>query len=189
MFLAFTLRSSCALEYTAFDDASWAINTQNVSDMLPGRREFYEKFMEGCVNTSGYEPCQQNEYHRLQMNMYQPRSMYNYTKTGFRKARCPENVFKLIKAFWERNRDQAVSEWDLEEKVTVYHNAWEIPTEMVRVNNASLPGGGKVLQAAIANAARDFLEEWTGMRQAAASVYGIRIYREGSVLGTLRVVC
>jgi len=53
---------------------------------------------------------------------------------------------------------------------------------MVRVNNATLLGGGPMLEATIMNAARTMLEEWTGMRQAHTSLYGVRVYHNNSIL-------
>ncbi len=38
--------------------------------------------------------------------------MVNYTKLGYTKIRAPEAVFKLIKQFWESNREkQHVEKW------------------------------------------------------------------------------
>jgi prolyl 4-hydroxylase len=59
---------------------------------------------------------------------------------------------------------------------------WDSPPTILRVDNTSLPGGGPQLQAAIASAARDALEAWTGSPQTSTSVYGIRIYHNGSIL-------
>jgi hypothetical protein len=53
-------------------------------------------------------------------------------------------------------------EW---ETTTPYHNNWLASTTIVRVDNATLPGGGFHLQTAIANAARDAMEvriQWVG---------------------------
>ena len=59
---------------------------------------------------------------------------------------------------------------------------WEAPPTVVKVENASLTGGGHQLEAAIANAAREAMEEWTGVPQITSSVYGIRVYHNNSVL-------
>jgi len=53
---------------------------------------------------------------------------------------------------------------------------------MLSVDNAGLRGGGRNLKAAIAEAARPTVEEWTGMKLHLTSVYGIRIYTEGAIL-------
>jgi hypothetical protein len=71
----------------------------------------YDTFMQGCYDH--YEKtgkggkgkaCWQTENDRQAMNLRQPKSMYNYTSTGFTKIRAPDNVFALLKNFWEANR-------------------------------------------------------------------------------------
>jgi len=34
----------------------------------------------------------------------------NYTDIGFKKIKAPEKVFKLIKAFWDANKDKEQKE-------------------------------------------------------------------------------
>lgn len=53
---------------------------------------------------------------------------------------------------------------------------------MVSVEDEELTGGGYVLKQHIWHAARDTLEAWTGYKQAECSLYGIRVYKEGSML-------
>jgi prolyl 4-hydroxylase len=139
--------------------------------------------MKGCRTAAGKDRaanlCDDAEKNRLRMNRFQPESMVNFTKTGFLKIRAPEQVFRLIKDFWDTNKDLAVVEWD---HPTPYHNIWDAPPTIIRTDNQTLKGGGRALQAAIANAARDALEDWTGMKQSSTSVYGIRIYHNQSIL-------
>ena len=78
------------------------------------------------------------------MNMYQPRSMVNFTKTGFLKTRAPPEVFRIIKEFWELNKNKAEIEW---KRPTPYHNNWDIPPTILRVDNRFLPRAGSHLQA------------------------------------------
>lgn len=167
--------------YKSFDNLSWAIHSKTLSDGM-GRQQRYEQFLDGCRNAAGvnwYAMCDAEENLRIQMNNYQPRSVHNYTATGFYKTRAPEAVFRLIQDFWEQNKNKSTIEWH---KPTTYHNNWEIPPTIIRVDDRRLVGGGKVLQAAISNAARDVMETWTGQRQASTSVYGIRIYHNQSIL-------
>jgi prolyl 4-hydroxylase len=79
----------------------------------------------------------------------------NYTETGFLKIKAPEAVFSLVKEFWENNKDEQTVEW---KHPSSYHNTWDAPTTIIRVDNTSLKGGGPQLYAAIANAARDAME-------------------------------
>jgi prolyl 4-hydroxylase len=55
---------------------------------------------------------------------------------------------------------------------------------MVSVENGQLRGGGSRLKQQIWAAARETIEEWTGQELTQCSLYGIRIYTEGSVLAT-----
>ena len=55
---------------------------------------------------------------------------------------------------------------------------------MVSIEDNNLEGSGYVLKQHIWNAARDTISEWTGQRLVECSLYGVRIYPEGSVLAT-----
>jgi len=148
---------------------------------LGDRQGFYDKFLQGCKDKYPRYAmsCASTETDRVQMSLRQPRSMQNYTDTGFK---TPEKVWKLIKTFWEKNKDSRMLEnWP---KGNTYTNHWESPTYMVSVENRQLRGGGSVLKQAIWDAARSTLEEWTQEELTSCSLYGIRVYTEGAVLGT-----
>lgn len=69
--------------YTANDDATWAVVSSNLSDAT--KQIEYDFFMEACRASAGDEAhhlCDKDEAYRLQMNMYQPRSVR--TKMFFR---------------------------------------------------------------------------------------------------------
>ena len=146
----------------------------------------YDRYIQGCVDLYNHhkqpkgQRCIEGDEQRIQMNMFQPRSVYNYTKLGYTKMRAPEHVFSLIKEFWEKNRGQEKPEqWA---PGNIYVNHWESPSYVLSVENSALEGGGRVLKQHIWNAARDTIEAWTGHKQAECSLYGIRIYREGAML-------
>jgi prolyl 4-hydroxylase len=61
---------------------------------------------------------------------------------------------------------------------------WESPTYMVSVEDTSLRGAGNNIKRHIWDAARDTIQEWTGEELTDCSLYGIRVYTEGSVLAT-----
>lgn len=149
---------------------------------LGNRQQEFEDFMNGCVNyydTKG-KRCLVSEEDRVRMSVRQPQSMYNYTEMGFTKIRAPENVFRLIRDFWEKNKDRQREEnWPVG---NVYVNHWQGPTYMVSVEDSSLEGGGFVLKQHIWNAARDTISAWTGQQLAECSLYGIRVYKEGAML-------
>ena len=121
-----------------------------------------------------------NELDRVAMTLRQPQSMTNYTSVGFKKIRAPEAVFSLIKTFWDRNSEKQKPEnWGVG---NTYTNNWQSPTSMVSVEDNTLRGGGKALKQQIWDAARDVIQEWTGEELTQCSLYGIRVYHEGSVL-------
>jgi hypothetical protein len=106
----------------------------------------------------------------------------NYTSGGFRKVTAPPALQKLLSDFWETNKDKAVDEeWDAG---NIHTNHWEIPTKFVDVSDDELVGGGESLMEAIWNVAKKEVEDWTGMKVRPSSLYGIRVYTEGSILNS-----
>lgn len=168
-------------------DVSWPMHhlkvMQNPSDaMLGDRQGAYDTFMAGCDKLYNRQPspCRDVERDRIQMNVDQPRSMQNYTEMGFKKIKCPESVYKLVKEFWDQNRNSG----DVEQWFTgnTYTNHWEAASYLVNVENTKLRGGGGALQNAIWDAARSTIEEWTGEELTPCSLYGIRVYGNGAIL-------
>ena len=53
---------------------------------------------------------------------------------------------------------------------------------MVSVEDSGLRGGGSALKQKIWDAAKNTISEWTGQELTQCSLYGIRVYYEGSVL-------
>jgi hypothetical protein len=84
----------------------------------------------------------------------------NYTATGFYKTRAPEAMFRQLRKFWDDHQDEAVQEYPM---TTPYHNNWEAPKTIVRVDNATLDGGGRALSASVAAAVRAAMEVRTEM--------------------------
>ena len=81
---------------------------------LGNRQAFYDEMIQGCVNYYGNKGwnCLEYERDRVEMNLRQPQSVENYTDIGFKKIRTPDNAWKLIKEFWDRNKeDQSKEEW------------------------------------------------------------------------------
>ena len=72
---------------------------------LGDRRQFYQDFIQGCQDFYGKKgkACIQTEADRIEMSKRQPASMQNYTDIGFKKIRMPDNLWKLLKNFWEKN--------------------------------------------------------------------------------------
>lgn len=118
------------------------------------------------------------------MSIRQPASMQNYTELGFKKIRAPKEVWEKVKKFWEDNK--ARENWKDENwpKGNTYTNHWSSPTYMVSVEDTRLRGAGSNIKRKIWNAARDTIQEWTGEEVTDCSLYGIRVYTEGSILAT-----
>ena len=69
--------------YTANDDATWAVLSANLSN--PVKQAEYDAFMAACRVAAGdpetaNDLCDRDEAYRLQMNMYQPRSVCYQTE-------------------------------------------------------------------------------------------------------------
>jgi prolyl 4-hydroxylase len=115
-------------------------------------------------------------------SLRQPQSMQNYTEVGFKKIRAPPELFNLISDFWEKNKDKAKPEqWGVG---NTYTNNWVSPTSMVSVEDTALRGGGQRLKQNMWDEAKKVLSEWTGQELTQCSLYGVRIYHEGSILAT-----
>ena len=173
--------------YSAWDDASWAVWDVKVSSLLgDDKQAMYDNHIARCREAAGPKDradahCYVDEYHRMQMNMFQPRSMYNYTQKGFHKLRVPNDLFAAIKAFWDINKDKE-GEVEWEDKISPYHNHWDTPPTFIKIQDQKFPGGGPDLAAFVSDRVRDVLEEWTGQFLSGSSVYGIRIYHNDSIL-------
>jgi len=149
---------------------------------LGNRQEIYNHFMKGCYEKYSFEECDSSERDRVEMSLRQPLSMVNYTEYGFQKIRTPEKLFKLVKDFWETNKDSAREEnWGTGNS---YVNHWQKRSYMVSVENANLIGGGPDLKDELWFGAEDIVRRWTGQNLRTSSLYGIRIYKEGAILAT-----
>lgn len=74
----------------------------------------YDRFLQSCVDSFGRkgQRCVTNERERIAMSLRQPQSMTNYSHVGFKKIRAPPEVFKLIKKFWDENKERhAPEQW------------------------------------------------------------------------------
>ena len=169
--------------YSPWDDASWAVTTKNPSSLLGGHiPELYRKFMEGCgkdvESNSSDTHCQDQEDYRLKMNTDQPKSVYNFTKTGFKKIKAPQELYDLIYEFYTTNRDKAEIE---SKEISTYQNTWDTSPSMI-ILNEERHGGSSHLQSQIWYMARTVLEEWTGQMLSPVSLYGVRLYHNNSIL-------
>jgi len=147
------------------------------------KQSLYDNFIETCKEAAGKNAqavCVEGEEFRMKMNTHQPMSMRNYTRLGFKKIKAPPETFKLIKEFWEANRHLNETEWH---SLNTYHNMWESPPTLVNIQQPA-SGGGPDLTNQVWESARQTLEEWTGMHLSPCSIWGIRIYKNNSILTT-----
>jgi hypothetical protein len=82
---------------------------------LGNKQQQYEKYIQGCMDHYGESrgrACLSSESQRLDMSLRQPKGMYNYTKLGYTKIRAPDEVMRLLKEYWDANKDnQKVENW------------------------------------------------------------------------------
>lgn len=161
-------------------DVSFPIHHNTVSSTQ--KQVEYDAYLSGCRVHYGNKggTCDESEEDRIGMNRRQPQAMQNYTDMGFKKMQAPTELTRLLQTFWETNADrQAVEKWSTG---NTHANHWSSPTYMLSLENPSLPGGGPRLKQRVWDAARDILQQWTGHDLTPSSLYGIRIYKAGSVL-------
>jgi prolyl 4-hydroxylase len=104
---------------------------------LGNRKQVYQQFLEDCRthyrkknkpynvaadtttnnngdgNSNTTSLCDEYEDHRIATNLRQPKSMVNYTETGFHrlaKAVTDPNVSNFIKEFWKKYQEQWIPE-------------------------------------------------------------------------------
>lgn len=174
--MAVAQASVSTVHYTSRDDVSWAVTNPDALK-YPYHQQLYDNFMDACNEASNFN-CQEGEEFRLLMNNIQPSGVYNYSETGFTKIRAPAPLMKIINDFWHKNQGKETIEW---KSINSYHNMWDTPPYFVSMEDHQF-GGGDDLQRTVWRAARPVLEEWTGQRLSPVSMYGIRIYKNASIL-------
>jgi hypothetical protein len=163
-------------------DVSFPIHHMKFKDENSVHAKRYRRSMQGCYNAFSRAECDATERARVEMNNDQPRSQHNYTVVGFKKRKVPEGIWREILQFWEENKDKAkLEDWP---RGNTYVNNWESPSYMVSFEDRSLRGGVDLKQR-IWDALRPVISEWVGGRTLIeTSLYGIRVYKEGSILAT-----
>jgi len=139
----------------------------------------YMEHMKGCYDKFSFRECDANERARIEMSLTQPAHQHNYTQIGFLKRRLPEDVMSLITTFWEEHKaEEKLEQWP---RGNAYTNNWVAPTSMVSFEAVS---GGQQVKAKIWERVKPIIEEWTGQKLKESSLYGIRVYKNNSVLAT-----
>jgi hypothetical protein len=118
------------------------------------------------------------------MNLAQPKTQHNYTEIGFKHRKVPQPAWDIITKFYNENKNGAKPEKWYRGNTIV--NTWESPSEMISFENSAFRGGFAVKQQ-IWDLIQPVVEEWVGRKVVPTSLYGIRIYSDGSILSTRKL--
>jgi prolyl 4-hydroxylase len=141
----------------------------------------YEKTMKGCHKLYSKAECDENENARLEMNLAQAKSQHNYTQIGFKHTRTPKSAWEPLNEFYQKFKSQKkIEKWYRGATIV---NTWDAPSYMVSFEDPDFKGGQLVKQR-IWDGVRPIIEEWVGHKIQPTSLYGIRLYTDGSVLAT-----
>ena len=98
------------------------------------------------------------------------------------RRKVPEDIWNTVLEFYKSNYDSMSAEsWP---RANTYTNHWDSPTQFLSIENTRLIGGGPGLKQRIWDGMRPVLEEWVHQPLVPTSLYGIRIYRNNSMLST-----
>jgi hypothetical protein len=109
---------------------------------------------------------------RAHHNEVQPRLAPHFTKIGFEKRKIPDDLWKIIKDFYDANKlNYAREKWPIDDTVV---NFYDSPSYMVHLDS---------IRSQIYEKMQPLLEEWSGVQKLdPTSCYGIRYYLRGAVL-------
>mmetsp|Transcript_18965 Transcript_18965/g.39985 ORF Transcript_18965/g.39985 Transcript_18965/m.39985 type:complete len:290 (+) Transcript_18965:159-1028(+) len=186
--------SAPTIAYDYGVDASFPIHhdflgeSPSISNVLrtfgPQKIDFYREYVNGCrekyASIGKAHECDWNEGDRMRLNLSQPKSMTNYTDVGFKKIRISDELWNILREYWQETMDNGGIE-SLEEEywpeANTYTNHWEAQSRMKHIH---------VLHEPIWSYVEREVKEW--IPQAASfsrsSLYGIRVYTSGAVLAT-----
>lgn len=143
--------------------------------LLGDRRSVYRTYLNGCNRFFGQVACDQEESRRLQDNSIKPQSMVNFTEVGFQKTRAPTQVYDMIRRHWEAHKLDNQTEWW--PKKLPRNNYWAATPH---VTNFLVDGYG--LMERTLPIMKKVMEDWTRVEQRATNMYGIRIYKNGTII-------
>jgi hypothetical protein len=179
-------------------------SSRRLEQLKVQQRQRYETFMAGCAASYGQSRCSQSERDRLSLNARQPARQYkNFTSTGYAVVPVPTMAWDALSRFWSNKQGaqtagrrgggksdqppEPVDEWwkqqrgsaqkEYWEYGSVYTNHWEAPTYHVPIDNDDT-----LLRETVVESVQTVLEKWTGTPLIPTSLYGIRIYTQGSIL-------
>jgi hypothetical protein len=160
-------------------DVSFPIHHYIDASRFPLYASHYQDFIEGCYKYGSKRECDSTEFGRLEMNKEQPANQHNYTEIGFAKTVVPLAAWEPLISFYRANLHKEKPEkWVAG---NTYVNHWVANPTMISFEDSSLRGGIHVKQL-IWDAVQPIIEEWVGYKVEPTSLYGIRVYKRGSML-------
>jgi len=113
-----------------------------------------------------------NERRRYYLNREQPPKVPKFTKTGYEVRQFPSPTWEKVIEFWNTHKNnQELERWD---PGNSYVNHWEANPTMVQ-----LPWQ---LKEQIFAEMKPILESWSGQELEPTSCYGVRVYKNNSIL-------
>ena len=110
------------------------------------------------------------------LNSIQPLYVPKYTDMGFEKIKLSDEVFDKIKNTWNSEFEWPLSDEFKEIELDVIHNINnKIKTKSYLIAN-------HVLNSYLHDNLKHILEDWSGEELQLTSVYGVRVYPDGSML-------
>lgn len=162
-------------------DCSFPIHYGIDKKSCPYFYDVYQSTMKGCYKKYSKRQCDQNEKDRLRMNLQQPPTQHNYTAIGFKHMKAPKEVWDPLIKFYNTWKDKKKEEkWYTGSTIV---NSWDSPSYMVSFEDPEFKGGLHVKEQ-IWDGMNTVIEQWVGHKLEPTSLYGIRIYTEGSILAT-----
>ncbi|KAL7537318.1 hypothetical protein ACHAXR_007727 [Thalassiosira sp. AJA248-18] len=150
----------------------------------PQKIELYAEYINGCKEKYAPEhlagECTRNEEDRMALNLSQPRAMTNYTDVGFKKMRVPEHLWTILSEFWDEtmaNGGIENLETEYWPEANTYTNHWSSVSKMKYIHVLHDP-----IWIMVENAVKEWIPQAKSFSR--SSLYGIRVYTEGSILAT-----
>lgn len=140
------------------------------------QQDEYHYFMKGCAKLTGRDLCEKNERDRLTTNALQPSLMKNFTQDGYAKFDIPSQTMEILHEYLEKYQHNLASEnWGYQE---TNFNHWSKLTHTHNIEFFMPLEDRNMIQKEV----KGVLQAWCGSPLVPVSTYGIRVFREGSIV-------
>jgi len=109
---------------------------------------------------------------RVKLNRDQPLKVPKFTQVGFELLKIPDSAWIFLRSFYDRRRHEQDTEFWPPGDAHVNH--WESPTYIIKLPDTLRPRIFEQLQP--------ILEQWSQLSLKPTSCYGIRVYKNNSIL-------